>query len=386
MPKPKRPRLMMVAGEASGDLHGGALAAALLTRNPALRIIGFGGAAMRRAGVEIKFDIAHLGIVGIFELLFHLKAILSAYKMARSLLASGIDLLILIDYPDFNLRLAQAAKRIGIPVVYYISPQVWAWRTGRVRKIARCVDRMLVIFPFERPLYEAAGVPCDFVGHPLLDEPRPGVERRVYLQSKGLNPEGVTVALLPGSRNREIVMHLPVMLAAMEQLAQTLPGLQLLVPVAPSLSMERVRQVAGPRTLPIQWVEGELYEVLGSADAAVVKSGTATLQVALAGVPMVVIYKLSAITHWIARRLVRLNAIGLVNIVAGERVAPELIQSEASADRIRAEVAHLLQDAVARDIMKQGLQRVASRLGSSGAARRAADAICAMLPAKRGLA
>ncbi len=377
---------MMVAGEASGDLHGGALAAALLACNPDLDIVGFGGAAMRRAGVDVKFDIARLGIVGIFEVLFHFRTILSAWQMARALLTSGIDLLVLIDYPDFNLRLARSAKRLGIPVVYYISPQVWAWRAGRVRTIARCVDRMLVIFPFEKPIYDAAGVPCDFVGHPLLDEVRPCVERGAYLQSKGLNPSGVTVGLLPGSREREIRLHLPVMLVAMERLAQKVPGLQLLIPVAPSLSTEMLMQAAAPCALPIRWMEGELYEALGSCDAVVVKSGTATLQVALAGVPMVIIYKLSAMTYGMAQRLVHLKSIGLVNIVAGKSVATELIQSTATADRICGEVARLLQDTTVGDAMKQDLKAVSSRLGTPGAARRAAEVIHTMMSTRQGAA
>jgi lipid-A-disaccharide synthase len=369
---------MIVAGEASGDLHGGALASALFARDSTLEIIGFGGTKMRLAGVEIKFDIARLGIVGIVEVLAHFKTILTAHRMAKTLLASGVDLLVLIDYPDFNLRLARAAKRLGIPVAYYISPQVWAWRAGRVREIALCVDRMLVILPFEKAIYDAAGVSCEFVGHPLLDETRPQVVKEDYLESHGLSPSGVTVCLLPGSREKEVTRHLPVMLAAMEALAQEFPGLQLLIPVAPSLSTGFLASVAYPGTVPIRWVSG-VYEALGSCDVAVVKSGTSTLQVALAGVPMIILYKLSAITHWIIRRLIRIPAIGLVNIVAGKTVVPELIQSDASADRICAEVARLLRDSAVREAMKQGLRAVSSRLGNPGAAWRVAEVICGML-------
>lgn len=375
----KASRVMMVAGEASGDLHGGALAEALLAKHPGLQIIGFGGGAMKRAGVDVRFDIERLGVVGIFEVFLHLKSVLQAYRFAIGLLKDGVDLLILIDYPDFNLRLAKAAKAIGIPVVYYISPQIWAWRAGRLKTIAKRVDQMLVILPFEKELYQSADVPCEFVGHPLLDELHrlgiPSTSKEVYLKEKGLSPSGATVGLLPGSRKREVIALLPTMLQGMVKLAKEAPELQILIPVAPSLPKGLIAELVKPYSLPIRCVEGEVYDVLRASEVVVVASGTATLQAALAGAPMIVVYKLASTTYWLARLLIHLTSVGLVNIVAGKPFVPELIQKEASPSRICEEVRRLLRDAEAREKMKQGLKEVARRLGNAGASERAASVI-----------
>ncbi|MDC4223313.1 MAG: lipid-A-disaccharide synthase [Candidatus Manganitrophus sp.] len=229
--------MMIVAGEASGDLHGGALAEALLKKDPSLEMVGFGGSAMRRAGVEILFDVSRLGVVGIFEVLLHLKSVWEAYRFAVQTLKRGVDLLVLIDYPDFNLRLAKAAKRLGIPVIYYISPQIWAWRSGRIKTIAERIDLMLVLFPFEKEIYSKAGVPCEFVGHPLVDEAASVrlkyPSKTAYLEGVGFSPSGTTVGILPGSRRREVSMLLPEMLQAMVSLSKEFPNLQVLIPVAP---------------------------------------------------------------------------------------------------------------------------------------------------------
>jgi len=381
MPEPssKSHRVMIVAGEASGDLHGGALAEALLQRDPSLQIVGFGGSAMRRAGVEILFDVSRLGVVGIVEVFLHLKSVWEAYRLAVRMLKRGVDLLVLIDYPDFNLRLARAAKRLGVPVVYYISPQIWAWRAGRIKTIAERIDLMLVIFPFEKEIYSRAGVPCEFVGHPLVDEVASlrlkYPSKTAYLEGIGVPPSGTTVGILPGSRRREVLSLLPEMLRAMVLLSKEIPNLQVLIPVAPSLSKEWVADLARPYPIPIRCVEGEFQEVLRAADVIAVASGSATLQVALARTPMVIVYKLSPLTYWIARRLIRLKSIGLVNIVAGAPIVPELIQQEASAERIQAEVGRLLKDDRARERMKQALKEVAERLGAAGASSRAATII-----------
>ncbi|MFY9270205.1 MAG: lipid-A-disaccharide synthase [Candidatus Manganitrophaceae bacterium] len=379
----KSHRIMMVAGEASGDLHGGPLAAALLAQDPSLKIVGFGGTAMRRAGVEVIFDISRLGVVGIVEVFLHLRSVWQAYRLAVQTLEEGVDLLILIDYPDFNLRLAKAAKRRGIPVVYYISPQIWAWRSGRVKIIAERVDLMLVILPFEKEIYAQAGVPCAFVGHPLLDEVETTQlkhgSKSDYLKAKGFYPEGTTVGLLPGSRRRELLTHLPAMLDAMVLLSKEIPGLQLLIPVAPSLPRTEVEALTRSVSVPVRCVEGEFQEVLRAADTIVVASGTATLQVALAGTPMVIVYRLSPLTYWIARRLIHLKSIGLVNIVAGRSVVPELIQEEAEPSKIRDEVARLLNDPPLREKMKQDLKEVVGRLGAAGASGRAAALVRGLL-------
>ncbi len=383
----KARRLMIVAGEASGDLHGGALAEALLKRDPSLQIVGFGGNAMRRAGVEILFDVSKLGVVGIFEVLVHLKSVWAAYRLAVQMLRKGMDLLVLIDYPDFNLRLAKAAKRLGVPVIYYISPQIWAWRSGRIKTIAERVDLMLVIFPFEKQIYTEAGVPCEFVGHPLVDEVASvrlkHPSKSAYLEGVGFSTSGTTVGILPGSRRREVSSLLPEMLQAMVLLSKEIANLQILIPVAPSLSKEWVAGLAQHYAVPIRCVEGEFQEVLRASDVIVVASGSATLQAALARTPMVIVYKLSPLTYWIARRLIHLKSIGLVNIVAGKPIVPELIQGDASAERISAEVGRLLRDDEARERMRQALKEVADRLGAAGASNRAATIILERLKSRQ---
>lgn len=370
---------MIVAGEASGDLHGGALAEALLKREPSLRMTGFGGSAMRRAGVEILFDVSRLGVVGIFEVLLHLRSVWEAYRLAVQTLRRGVDLLVLIDYPDFNLRLAKAAKRIGIPVVYYISPQIWAWRSGRIKTIAERIDLMLVIFPFEKQIYSEAGVPCEFVGHPLVDEAASvrlkHPSKSAYLEGVGFSPSGTTVGILPGSRRREVLSLLPEMLRAMVLLSKEIPGLQVLIPVAPSLSKKWIADLARPYAVPIRCVEGEFQEVLRASEVVVVASGTATLQVALSRTPMVIVYKVALLTFWIAQRLVHLKSFGLVNIVAGAPIVPELLQERVTPERIKSEVGRLLKDEESRERMKQALKEVADRLGAAGASSRAAAII-----------
>ncbi len=380
------PRVMIVAGEASGDLHGGALAAALREQSGSLagslEMIGFGGDAMRRAGVDIRFDSARLAVVGLIEVLFQGATILAAWRLAVSLLSDGVDLLVLIDYPGFNLRLARVAKEKGIPVVYYVSPQIWAWRAWRMKQIAERVDEMLVVFPFEKPLYDAAGVPCTFVGHPLVDDWRaPSYSSRAdYLESLGLSATRTTIALLPGSRRQEVLSLLPTMQAALSVLAPDFPGLQAIIPVAPSLSAEWIEsQMAAASGVPTRCVSGSIYDVLGASDVAVVASGTATLQVALARVPMVIVYKLSWITYFLMRALIQVKSIGLVNIVAGTPCVPELLQSEVSPARIGAEIRRFLSDPTARTKTIRRLDEVAVTLGAPGAAARAAEIILARL-------
>ncbi|HEY5600157.1 MAG TPA: lipid-A-disaccharide synthase, partial [Candidatus Manganitrophaceae bacterium] len=334
---------------------------------------------MRRAGVDVVFDIERLGVIGIFEVLLHLKAVTQAYRSAVRILKEGVDLLVLIDYPDFNLRLAKAAKRIGIPVVYYISPQIWAWRSGRIKTIAERVDKMLVILPFEKEIYDRAGIPCEYVGHPLLEamDPasNPPFSRETYLRMKGLDPSRRVVGLLPGSRKREVSFLLPTLLKSVELLAKEIPGLQVLIPVASSLPKSWVAGIVHSSSAPITLVEGEAGEVMRASDALVVASGTATLQAALAGTPMVVVYKVAPLTYRIARRMIHLRSIGLVNIVAGAPIAPELIQSDANQERIRREVASILSDDARREKMIESLKGIAVRLGVSGASFRAAAAI-----------
>lgn len=383
---------MIVAGEASGDLHGGALAEALFKIHPHAHIIGFGGTAMRAAGVDIRFDINRLGIVGLTEVLFHLKSVLLAYRLALALLDDAIDLLVLIDFPDFNLRLAKAAKQRGLPVVYYVSPQVWAWRRGRIKTISERIDRMLVILPFEKTIYQNAGISCEFVGHPLMDEfvrlgmeiPDPRQNRkdastRSFLKEKGLDPSTVTIALLPGSRSREVTSLLPVMLKGIERLAKRIEKVQVVISVAPTVAEGLIHRLCSTSPLRIGIAKGNVYPVFQASDAAVVASGTASLQGALSVTPMIIVYKVSWLTYGLARWLVKIKSIALVNIVAEQPCIPELIQGKVSADAICNEIERLIKDAGYREKMKLALRKVADRLGAAGASERAARAICRLL-------
>ncbi len=372
-------RIMMIAGEASGDLHGGALSSALFKIDPILKIVGIGGQAMRKSGVDVQFDSARLGIVGIAEVLLKWRAIWEGYQVAKSILQSGVNLLVIIDFPDFNLRVAKIAKEMGIPVVYYIGPQLWAWRKGRIKTIAERVDKMLVIFPFEQAIYRDAGVSCAFVGHPLVEEAAEFLQtpfvKSDYIKEKELDPASMTIGLLPGSRETEIAAHLPVMLEGIKLLSEKMGPLQILIPIASTLSANFISRFTQLYSLPIRMVEGEIYSVLRAADVVVAASGTVTLQAALTQTPMVIIYKLSWLTHALARWLIDLPSISLVNIVAKKSLVPELIQSNATPERICEAVKNILSDPVVRDKMKAELSKGVSLLGKGNASRRAAEII-----------
>ncbi len=373
----------MIAGEASGDLHGGNLAEALLQMDSSLQIVGIGGSEMRRAGVDVRFDSARLGIVGFSEVISKWGTIWEGYQTAKKILQEGCDLLVIIDFPDFNLRVAKFAKTLNIPVVYYIGPQLWAWRKGRIKTIAKRVDKMLVIFPFEESFYRNANVPCEFVGHPLLDEAERVLEapfsKDHYLGELGLSPAMATLGLLPGSRKTEIERLLPVMLKTAEQLSQQGMPLQILIPIASTLSQAFVAHFTRECSLPIRFVIGEIYSVLRASDAVIAASGTVTLQAALTQTPMVVIYKMSYMTYRLARLLIDLPSVSLVNIVAEKAIVPELIQDEATPDKICRKIKTILSDRVRYDKMRDDLGDVSEKLGIGGASHRAAVVICQML-------
>ena len=377
---------MMVAGEASGDQWGGALAEALRERDPSIQMIGLGGSVMRRHGVKVLFDIEQLAVVGLFEVLSKIKPIWSAYRLACRLL-KDIDLLVLIDAPDFNLRLAKVAKQAGIKVVYYVSPQVWAWRPNRIWTIAKRVDQMMVLFPWEEEIYRKAGLPCQWVGHPLVDEwavvEATHFDREAYLSAHGLNPSDRTIGLLPGSRESEVKALLPAMIGGIALLAKKIPGLQAMIPMAPSLPKQTrqfIINLAASSSTPIAAVEGDIYAVLRASDVTVVASGTATLQAALTATPMVIVYRLSSLTYAIAKRWVT-RPIGLPNIVCKTALIPELIQSDAAPEPICYELERLLVNRTEMDRMKRVLHDVASGLGHRGVSGRAADLVLKQLPA-----
>ena len=369
-------RILMVAGESSGDLHGSHLAAALWKLDPSLEIMGIGGERMRRAGVKILYGIEDLGVVGVIEVFFHLKIIAKVYWMLKRLLQNkGADLLILIDYPDFNLRLARVAKRSKIKTLYYISPQVWAWRKGRINTIKQLVDQMMVILPFEKKLYEEAGVPCSFVGHPLLDEIPDEFDRNAFCGRHGLDPHQPILGILPGSRRSEISAHMPVLLESLPRIQEKVPNLQMILAGAPSLVEGDFKRWNLSEFHNLHWVYGETTEVLKASDAVITASGTATLQAAICGAPMVIIYRVSPWTYWLGRMLVRVNFIGMVNIVAGKKVVPEFIQNEVTPVRITETICPILLESDLRDRIRKSLNAVREALGIPGASVRAAEIV-----------
>lgn len=372
---------MLVVGEASGDLHGANLVKSLYQKDPALQVFGVAGEGLRREGMKAVFDAARLTGMGFFELLGGLRTLWQAYWLLhRALRDNRPDLLILIDFPEFNLRLARFAKQLRVPVLYYISPQVWAWRQRRIQKIAQRVDRMAVVFPFEVPLYEREGVPVSFVGHPLLDVVRPTRPREETLMRYGLDAARMTVALLPGSRRREVAYHLRPMMEAAESLSRQMEVQFILVrasTVESSLLEQPLRQAA----VKICVAEGDTYNALHACDLVWTASGTATLETALLLKPMIIVYRLAWLTYALARLLVRVSHIGMVNLIAGETVVPELIQTEVTAERIVEESQRILKDAGLRQEIVRKLAAVRERLGSPGAADRVAEIALSMMAA-----
>ena len=353
-------RVMLVAGEASGDLHAAKLAAGVLARRPDVQFFGIGGSEMRKAGVEVLIDSAELAVVGLIEVLAHRKVIFGALNRMRELLRTDPpDLLILTDYPDFNLRLAKTAKELGIKVLYYISPQVWAWRESRVNTIRERVDMMAVVFPFEETFYQKHHVPVRYVGHPLSDEVFASADRDSLLQEFGLNPAKKTVGLFPGSRQSEIRRLLPIILTAAKHLKQKYPELQFLLPIASTLKAEDFAPyLADYQHLNIKMIADRSYDVMEACDAIVTVSGTVTLEIALLSKPMVIINKLAWLSFHIVKSMFKLDYIGLCNIVANEPLVPELIQRDARPDKIVAELERMLFDETYCDGIRQKLAKV----------------------------
>lgn len=377
-------RIMIVAGEASGDLHGSNLVKEALRINPCLSFFGIGGKEMREAGVEIVADASEMAVVGLVEVISHAGVIFRAYSSLKNIIKTDPpDLLILIDYPDFNLLLAKAAKKAGIKVLYYISPQIWAWRVGRVKKIARLVDRMAVVFPFEVPFYEKEGVPVTFVGHPLADIVHPTMTRAEAMAYFGLDPARKTVGLFPGSRKGEIRSLLATIVDAAAILRKEFPGVQFILPLASSLEIADIDPFLKPAGLDVKIVEGKIYDVMQVCDAVISVSGTVTLEAALMGVPMVIIYRVSPITYAVGKRLIKVDHIGICNIVAGERAVRELIQDDADPASIAAEIGRLLTDDLYAGEMRKKLAGIRSKLGEGGGSARVARLAVEMLGGER---
>ena len=364
---------MILAGEASGDLHGAKLVEAIQRHEPGVSFVGIGGAYMEQAGVRLVEQASRMAVVGLTEVFRKGRILLRALREVKRILRrEPPSLLILIDYPDFNIHVAGTARRCGIPVLYYISPQVWAWRKGRIRKIWRRIERMAVILPFEEAFYRRHGVAVDYVGHPLMDSvPSQLVEHAAALDWPRAGDAPV-VGIVPGSREEEIRHLLPIMMEAAGILRERFPGLRALIPLASSVKEATIREIAVGSPVPLEISPEGLPRVLGRCHAAMVTSGTATLETAIAGVPMVVAYHLSAVSYWAGRLLIKVPFISLVNLVAGRGVVRELIQHEATAANLAREVGRLLEDPPYRRAMLQGLNEVRRLLGEGGASGRAA--------------
>ncbi|MEE8430073.1 MAG: lipid-A-disaccharide synthase [Candidatus Desulfatibia sp.] len=369
---------MIIAGEASGDHHGAKLVNAMQKKNNALFFCGIGGQALKNEGVRILVDASELAVVGITEVLSKITSILKGLSVAKKALKTmHPDLLVLIDFPDFNLNVAATAKKLKIPVLYYISPQVWAWRPGRVKKIGKVVNHMAVILPFEADFFKRHQIPVTFVGHPLLDKDHLTPINALERQAES-NP---TVGLLPGSRDREIARHLPVMLDAARILAERIKNIKFVISVAPAVGKQYVEAIIAKHKALINFemIEGRVDEVFEKCRLVVAASGTVTLESAISGTPMVIIYKLSPISYWLGRVLIRVKHIGLVNLIAGKRVVPELLQGEASPSKIADTVFEMLNDVPGLERLRNELLSTRDMLGEPGASERVADIALNML-------
>lgn len=373
-------RVLIISGEASGDHHGAKLVAAVRRLNPEVQFLGMGGEHMRAAGVDIRIDAKEMAVVGAIEIIRHIVPIFRAWRTLTHIIRKqSPDLLVLIDYPTFNLMLAKLAKKHGIKVLYYISPQVWAWHRSRVKTIAQRVDKMLVVFPFEEPLYREQGMAVEYVGHPLAGIVRADKDTAMMRQEWQIPAQARVIGLLPGSRQGEIRRLLPTLLTAAAQLQQRYPDAVFVLPLANSLSADDLAPYLAQSNVSVRVIPQQFYNTVQLCDAAIVTSGTATLEVALLAVPMVIVYKTAASTYHIVKRIIQIPHIGLCNIVAGKAVVKELIQHEANPNTIAAEISHILDDVNYRQQMQQGLQAVKQRLGEGGGTERAAKALLEML-------
>jgi lipid-A-disaccharide synthase len=370
------PRLLISCGEPSGDLYAGALVRELRAIDPGITISGLAGPQFAAAGGTLLEDYRSLAVTGLTEVIRKLP---QSYAVMRRLVAwaraNRPDVLVVVDFPDFNLRLAKRIKALGIPVVFYISPQIWAWRAKRIDTIRKLADLVLVIFPFEEAIYRDGNVPVEFVGHPLLDLAKPTATRSRYLTSLGLSLSAPTIAILPGSRANEVTRILPDLMIAAKKIRLHIPSAQFLIARAPNLDDGHFESLsAGGQTL-VRVIEGDTDTVLASANVVLTASGTATVQTAIHGTPMVIVYRMSPLSYRLVRRLVTVDKIGMVNLIAGEKIVPELIQDAFTPATVAGEAISMLTDEVRVERIRTGLAKVREKLGGPGASRRAAEAI-----------
>jgi lipid-A-disaccharide synthase len=373
-------KVLIIAGEPSGDLHGSGLVRELKRINPDIEYSGVGGAKLKQEGMNLLFGIEKLSFMGFYEVLKNLKVI---RELKRKLLDfidwDNPDLVILIDYPGFNLRFAREIKKRGILILYYISPQVWAWGKKRIKTIKELVDRMVVFFPFEEKLYKNAGVEVNFIGHPLLDLVKPSLSKEEFQRKLKLTGKETLVGLLPGSRWQEIEKVLPVMVRACLILKKRFPDLKIAIGVAPNINKERLQIFLKKMNLEAITLEDLTYDLMSYSDLLLATSGTATLESAISGTPLIVLYKTSLFTYLLAKTLVKIPNIGMVNIVAEKKIVPEFIQSEAKPERIAREMERILTDQAGYERIKNDLARVRDRLGEKGAYQKGARIVNQML-------
>jgi lipid-A-disaccharide synthase len=374
---------MFSAGESSGDQHAANMFLELRKHQPDIKGIGMGGTKMAQAGVDVRYDSSSIAVIGLVEVIKHYGEIRRALKLMQQIISDERpDLLVCVDYKEFNFKLARYAKKQGIKVLFYVSPQVWAWRPGRVKAYGEVIDMMAVIFPFETAYYDAENVPVRYVGHPSVDKVHAQHSKDEDLIRFGLDAIKPVIGLLPGSRANEIKRMLPVMLAAAEQVQAALPETQFILPQADSIDDALLEDYLSQSSLKVAVVKNQPYDVIQCCDVVMTTSGTATLEIALLTVPMVIAYKLSSLTYWLGRWLVKTPFIGLPNIVMGKGIVKELIQHDATAENLAAEVKRILTDQAYSDEMRANLSQVKQQLGQGGGSKNMAELALAMLTAK----
>ena len=383
-------KIMFSAGEVSGDLHGAAIAKALKKIQPESKLFGFGGEKMRAAGVDILYDMKDYNVMGFWEVLKNLRRM---FKLRDDLLKviqrEKPDLLILIDYPDFNWRLAKKAKKLGVPIFSYIPPSAWAWRKGRAKLVAKLADKIVAIFPFELPVYESVGANIEFVGNPLIDSVKPEMDKAAAAKYFATDLKNPNILLLPGSRQQEVMILLPEMLKAAEVVYAKYPKTQFYLPAAATISRTMLQTIIEPFHVPIHITDTYTYDLMNICDVALATSGTVTLEAALMELPTVVLYKMSPISYFIGNLLIHVTNFSLPNIIAGERIIPELLQQEVNTERITREILALFKGTAGAAAVKLMLAQTKAKLGQPQAVDRIAKLIietadyCALKNAKK---
>ena len=376
MTEQKNKKIFIIAGEASGDLHAAKLVEELQALDPNISFYGLGGANMRNVGVDLYMDLTEIAVVGFFEVLKNYNTFKRAFDLVlKKIKLEKPDAVVLVDYPGFNLRLAKKIKKLGIKVIYYISPQVWAWKKNRIKLIKKYVDKMLVIFKFEKDFYKLNNVDCDFVGHPLIDSINTKISKDDFLNQHELDEYKLTIGILPGSREKEVSLLLPVMLSAANIIKDDFPMTQFIILKAECIEKDLIKEYSTNNKLNIKIIENQHYDAINSCDLCMVASGTATLETAILQKPMVVTYKTSFLTWILAKLFVKIPNIGLVNIVANKKIMPECIQFDASGENIANELKKIFTDDMKLEELKEELLKVKQTLDLGGASKNAANKI-----------